>query len=289
MGLRLRFLWLFLTNCSFWGSAWAQEVFPPLPGNFLIPLSQPEEYLGCRLHLGLALANHLSYASGPWGELGFDLEEIRTELGIGLREGGWGLGLFFPFSLYYGGFMDYFLDPLHGTLGLPKNLVQGQVLLFARREDKERRWEGPVWGPRDPYLRLDLNWGQIKAIGALAFPLGSVERFMGSGGIRLLLGAGWEGKGVKVLSGVLWPLGPQPGLEPFMYGPALMGLLRWEAFGGGSLALEVHGFMGPFWEAGPFSHGLILKLSYGELSFAEDGSRGLPDVVFSWRTSASCP
>lgn len=282
-------LWFFLASSSFGGVGWAQEVFSPLPGNFLVPLSPPEEYLGCRLHLRLALANHLSYASGSWGELGFDLEEIRAELGIGLREEAWGLGLFFPLSLYYGGVMDYVLDPLHQVLGLPRNLVQGQVLLFARKGGEERRWEGSVWGPRDPYLRLDLNLGQTKAIGAVAFPLGSVERFLGSGGTRILLGGGWEEKTIRVWGGVLWPLGPQPGLEPFSYGPALMGALRWEILGVGPLALEVHGFVGPLREAGPFAQGLILKFSYGQLSFAEDGSRGLPDVVFSWRVSAPCP
>ncbi|MCS7217518.1 MAG: hypothetical protein NZ846_00820 [Thermus sp.] len=271
------------------GWAWAWEVWAPLPGAFLLPLGGVPAPQGCRLHLGLALANHLSYAAGPWGEMGFDLEEVRAELGVGYGEGSWRLQAFFPFSLFHGGVTDYLLDPLHALLGLPHNRIQGQVLLFARRGGAERRWEGPTLGPRDPYLRLGLDWEAGEVFGALALPLGPVERFLGAGGFRLLLGGGWRWPGGEALAGALWPLGPQPGLEPFPYGPALLALVRWEGLWGGPWALEVQGFLGPLRDAGPFAHGLALRLSYGVLAFGEDGTPGMPDVVLAWRGSLSLP
>ncbi|WP_279627891.1 hypothetical protein [Thermus tenuipuniceus] len=237
---------------------------------------------------GLALANHLTYASGPWGEVGFDLEELRAELGLSYRQGPLEASLGWPFSLYYGGFLDYLLDPLHAALGLPRNKVQGQVLLFARRGEEEHRWEGATWGPRDPYLRLDLYLGEGRLFGGLALPLGSPQRFLGSGGFRVQLGAGWRWEGGEVLGGVVWPLGDQPGLAPFPYGPAASALLRLEGVGVPGLGLEVQGFWGPLRDAGPFTQGFALRFRYGGWAFAEDLSQGLPDVVFSWGRVTSC-
>ncbi|WP_245606122.1 hypothetical protein [Thermus amyloliquefaciens] len=183
--------------------------------------------------------------------------------------------------------MDYFLDPLHTVLGLPKNEVQGQVLLFARRGEEERRWEGATWGFRDPYLRLDLYLQQGRLFGALALPVGASQRFLGSGGFRALLGAGWRWAGGDA-GGVVWPLGEQPGLAPFPYGPAASALLRLEEVWVPGLGLEVQGFWGPVREAGPFTQGFALRFRYGGWAFAEDLTRGLPDVVFSWGTVSPC-
>lgn len=285
----LGYPWRLFASLLLLGSALAQEVFAPLPGSFFLPLDHPPGPEGCVVRWGLALANHLTYASGPWGEVGFDLEELRLELGLGHRRGAWEATLGWPLSLYYGGFLDYLLDPLHTALGLPKNEVQGQVLLFARRGGEERRWEGATWGVRDPYLRLDLYLGEGRLFGGLALPLGSPQRFLGSGGFRVLLGAGWRWEGGEVLGGVFWPLGDQLGLAPFPYGPAASALLRLEGVGVPGLGLEVQGFWGPLREAGPFAQGFALRFRYGGLSFAEDLSRGLPDVVFAWRSVGSCP
>lgn len=282
------FLWRAFASALLLGSAWAQEVFAPLPGSFFLPLGHPPGPEGCGVRWSLALANHLTYASGPWGEMGFDLEELRAEVGLSYRQGPVEASLGWPFSLYYGGFLDYVLDPLHTALGLPKNEVQGQVLLLARRGDEVRRWEGATWGSRDPYLRLDLYLGEGRLFGGLALPLGSPERFLGSGGFRALLGGGWRWEGGEVLSGVVWPLGGQPGLAPFPYGPAVSALLRVEGLGVPGLGLEVQGFWGPLQDAGPFTQGLALRFRYGGLAFAEDLTRGLPDVVFSWRAVAPC-
>ncbi|WP_038040998.1 hypothetical protein [Thermus tengchongensis] len=203
----LGYPWRLFASLLLLGSALAQEVFAPLPGTFFLPLDHPPGPEGCVVRWGLALANHLTYASGPWGEVGFDLEELRLELGLGHRRGAWEVSLGWPLSLYYGGFLDYLLDPLHTALGLPKNEVQGQVLLFARRGGEERRWEGATWGVRDPYLRLDLYLGEGRLFGGLALPLGSPQRFLGSGGFRVLLGAGWRWEGGRCWEGCSGPWG----------------------------------------------------------------------------------
>lgn len=286
--MRLGFLWPVFVSLGL--GALAQEVAMPLPGNFLLPLQGPREFSpeGCRWHLGISLANHLSYAQGPWGEMGFDLEEIRLEPGVGYRVGPVEVSLYWPLSLYYGGFLDYVLDPLHQALGLPQNQVQGQVLLFARKGGIERRWEGPTLGLRDPYGRLDLYLGKGRLFLALGLPAGSVGRFMGAGGIRALVGAGWAWEEGEVRLGGIFPLGPQLGLEPFTYGPAVMAALRIQ-IPELPLALEAQGFWGPLRDAGEFSHGLTLRILYGPWGFSEDGSSGMPDVVFSWRESGLCP
>ncbi|WP_243028022.1 hypothetical protein [Thermus albus] len=285
-----RYLWAVFVSLLLGGMGVGQDVTSPIADTYLLPLGRPASpgLKGCAWHLGVSLANQLSYAHGPWGEMGFDLEEIRVTPGLSWNQGPWSLGFYWPFSLYYGGVLDYLLDPLHQALGLPKNEVQGQVLLFARRGDTERRWEGPVFGPRDAHIRMDLSLGGGGLYAALALPLGGVAQFMGSGGYRVLTGVAWGWSGGEARLGAVWPLGPQPGLEPFPYGPAWMGLVRlrpWE----GPLGLEVLGFLGPLRDAGPYSLGVALRVSYGNWAFAEDGTRGMPDVVLSWRHGGGCP
>lgn len=261
--------------------AWAQGLYSPYAGAYLLPLRTLPGAEGAWAAFRGYLANHLSYAQGDWGEMGFDLEEARLEVGLGLRRGSWQAGVYLPFSLYYGGFLDYLLDPFHKALALPYNREQGQVLLFARRGEEGRRWQGPVFGPRDPYLRLDGFLGPVRAFAALAFPLGDPGRFLGSGGWRVLLGGGWTWEEGEAWLGATLPLGRQAGLEPFGEGPSLSALLRWEG-PLKPLAVEAEGFWGPRWEAGPFAYGLALRLRYGAFSFAEDLWGKLPDVVLSW-------
>ncbi len=259
---------------------WAQELPSPYAGAYALPLRALAGAEGGWVALRGYLANHLSYAQGDWGEMGFDLEEVRLEAGFGLRRGPWQVGFYLPFSLYYGGLLDYLLDPFHGALGLPHNLERGQVLLFARRGNEERRWQGPTSGLRDAYLRLEGVWWPARAFFALALPLGDPGRFLGSGGWRVLLGGGWAWEDGEVLLGATLPLGRQVGLEPFGQGPLLSALFRWEGFK--PFWGEVVGFWGPRWEAGPFSYGLALRLGYRGLAFAEDLWGRLPDVVLSW-------
>jgi hypothetical protein len=276
----MRRVWLWLLGL---GVAHGMELFNPVLSAYWLPFRLEPQAPG--LGLSLYAASHLNYLEGSWGRMGFDLEEWGVVLGVRVGQEPWSLGVFLPLALYWGGVMDPTLDALHGLLGLPRNQTRAQTLLFLSPAQGEgRTWEGPTWGPKDLVVRLDYQEEGLLGFVALGLPTGSVERFLGSGGYRLLLGGGWALAEGEVRLGLLWPLGDAPlflGLGPR---PSLGLEARWRRALNTPLDLEVQLLTSPL-SVGPPVYG-ALRVYLGGVGFAEGlplfVPDGMPDVVFSW-------
>lgn len=260
----------------------ALELWNPALSAYWLPLE-----LG-RGGLTFYAANHLNYLEGAWGAMAFDLEEWGAVAGFTLEEGPWGIGVYLPVALYWGGVMDPFLDALHARLGLPYNRVQGETLLLLRTPQGERRWEGPTLGFKDPYLRVEYREGPLTAFAALGLPLAPVDRFLGSGGFRALVGGGWRWEGGGARVGLLLPLGQAELFQGLDLRPSLGGSARLKGVLGTPLDLEVQLITSPI-GAGPQIYG-ALRVYWGGWGFAEGipftVPDGMPDVVFSWAPPA---
>jgi hypothetical protein len=271
--------------------AQAQEGWNPLWGVYLPPLrvSAPA---GCTLELEGTISNHLSYSAGTWGEIETDVEEIRLVAGL-YRSSEWGqFGLHLPFRLYYGGFLDYLLNPYHAWLGLPTSPAGMPRSLIAVSDPSGgiRQVNRPQFGLGDPVLSWSLGVEGLWGSASLALPLGDPGRFMGAGGWRAAVVLGLQEPHWGTALQLVVPLGPQPifsglGARPTL-GAWLWSRLPWGLPG----RLELQGSTSPIVVGGRFAATLIiLRYTLGGFSIAEDLTPALPDVVLGYRGWWECP
>lgn len=274
------------------GSVRAQnEVWNPISGVYLPPAGH-SPISKCRILLETALANHLSYDSGAWGEIAVDLEEIRLTPQM-YTPTPWGeLSAQVPIRLYYGGFLDYLLNPIHEALRMPMSPLPPQTYLSMRRQGQPpHEITAPVFGVGDLVLGWAVtgpgkSWGRL----SLALPLGDSSRYLGSGGFRLAVVVGWDEETWGLLGQIALPFGPQPLFGDFGTRPSL-GLrgwtgLPWDLPG----RLELQATTSPLQIGGEFA-AVIVALRYvpGKFSFSEDVTPALPDVALTWQEEWGCP
>lgn len=275
------------------GWTWAQrEIWNPISTPYLPPLGgKPLEHT-CQVRLGVALANYLTYDSGDWGEIGADLEVLR--LTPALYAGTpWGeFGGQVPLVLYYGGFLDYLLNPLHAALGQPTSPMPPRTLLYARdMSGSQRGIEAPTAGLGDPVI----SWGAVASDGmwgrvSLALPLGDPGHFLGSGGFHFAMSMGWESDFWGLTGQLVIPFGQQPAFGSFGTRPSVGGRfwtgLPWGLPG----RLELQASTSPMVVGGHFaSTTLALRYVWDGFSFSEDLTAGLPDVVLAAEGHWPCP
>lgn len=269
----------------------AVEVWNPFAGLFLPPVGRPPLPEGCRVGVELALASHLSYSSGPWGELGVDAEEARVGLRLSQAGPAGEFSVYLPLRLFYSGVLDGPLNLYHGVVGEPKVNPPGtpRTLVFYRlNTGMKRRIDQPVFGVGDPVLGWGLvgpegSWGRV----SLALPVGDPAAFMGAGSARLALAAGvdryWGGLAVQAV----WPLAPPPALEGLEPRPTL-GARVWAQLPFGlDGRVEVQVQSSPLGVGDAFAGTTVaLKVVLYGFTFAEDATPALPDVVlgksFEW-------
>ena len=270
----------------------AQEAWNPLWGVYMPPLKGPAPP-GCSIELEGALINYLSYSAGSWGEIETDVEEIRLMAGL-YQSSEWGqFGLHLPFRLYYGGFLDYVLNPYHAWLGLPTSPPgpPRSVIVVRDASDRTRQTDRPQFGIGDPVLSWSLGgpggfWGSA----SLVFPLGDPARFMGSGGWRTALAVGFQDSSWGVALQSVIPLSYQPIFEGLGYRPTigawLWSHLPWELPG----RLELQASTSPIQLGGSFARTLVtLRYTVGGFSIAEDLTPALPDLVVGYGGRFGCP
>lgn len=291
----MRRLWLLSLGIALVlaGRAQAQsEVWNPITGVYVPPVGRLPVSQSCQIALETALANHLSYDSGPWGEIAVDLEELRLTPGI-YAPTAWGeLSFQLPVRLYYGGFLDYLLNPTHEALHLPVSPLPPQTYLSMRRQGQPaREITAPVLGLGDPVLGWgftgpEKSWGRV----LLALPLGDSSRYLGSGGFRAAVVVGWEEEAWGLSGQLAIPFGPQPVFGDFGTRPSL-GLrgwtrLPWELPG----RLELQATTSPLQVGGDFA-AVVVALRYvlDKFSFSEDGTPAVPDVALTWKEQWGCP
>jgi hypothetical protein len=140
--------------------------------------------------------------------LRFDLEYLRTL--VALKRGfgrGLELGFEVPFYVYYGGFLDPFVNSFHEAFGLP-NLLRGQTAngLVAY---EYRRGDQVVLGGTSSFgavgdvalsVKKTLGVGRPQALsvrGTLKLPTGEPSNLSGSGAADLGLGVAFDRIGPK--------------------------------------------------------------------------------------------
>ena len=140
--------------------------------------------------------------------LHFDLEYLRTL--ISLKRGfGHGLEMGFevPFYIYYGGFLDPFVNGLHQSLGLP-NALRGTTPFglvsyqFLHGEEPVFAGEGSLGSVGEPTLRVkkSLYEGELYSFavrGAFKLPTGAPQELSGSGASDFGLGVAFDRIGPK--------------------------------------------------------------------------------------------
>jgi hypothetical protein len=266
------------------------EVWNPISGVYLPPVGRPP-LSSCQIALETAIANHLSYDSGAWGEIAVDLEEIRLTPQI-YAPTPWGeLSVQVPLRLYYGGFLDYLLNPIHEMLRLPVSPLPPQTYLSMRRQGQPpREITAPVFGLGDLVLGWaftgpEKSWGRV----SLAIPLGDSSRYLGSGGFRAAVVVGWDEETWGLLGQLAIPFGPQPVFGDFGTRPSL-GLrgwtrLPWDLPG----RLELQATTSPLQVGGEFA-AVIVALRYvlDKFSFGEDVTPAVPDVALTWKKQWGC-
>jgi Protein of unknown function (DUF3187) len=140
--------------------------------------------------------------------LRFDLEYLRTLISMKRGFGhGIELGFEVPFYIYYGGFLDPFVDGLHEAFGLP-NELRGQTPFglvgyeFVRGEESIFSGRNTVGSVGEPTLRAKkvLFGGGLYSLsvrGALKFPTGNAQELSGSGATDFALGMAFDRIGPK--------------------------------------------------------------------------------------------
>jgi hypothetical protein len=132
-----------------------------------------------------------------------DLEYLRTLLslkrGFG---GGLDLGIEIPFYVYYGGFLDPFVDDFHETLGFP-NFLRGQTP-YGLVDYQYRRGDRVVFRGDSSFSAVgDVTFSGKKILvsqnryglalrGAVKLPTGSPENLSGSGSTDFGVGAAFD-------------------------------------------------------------------------------------------------
>jgi hypothetical protein len=276
---------------SLWSWALAQEGWNPLWGVYLLPIKVPAPR-GCTVELEGSILNYLSYAKGDWGEIENDAEELRISAGVyaSTEWGQFGIGV--PLRLYWGGFLDYALNPYHAWLGLPTSPAGPPRTIIAVTDaaDNSRRIISPQLGLGDPVLSWSLGgpegwWGRA----SLGVPLGDPGRFMGSGGWRGSLTVGLQQPDWGGALHTLVPFGSQAlfaglGQQPTL-GAWLWSRLPWELPG----RLELQASTSPVALGGSFARTLVaLRYVWGGFSLAEDITPALPDVVIGYAGWFGC-
>jgi hypothetical protein len=140
--------------------------------------------------------------------LRLDLEYLRTLISV-KRGFGHGLELGFevPFYIYYGGFLDPFVNGLHEAFGLP-NALRGTTPFghvsyqFLHGEETVFDGERSVGSVGEPTLRLkkSLFEGELYALsvrGAFKLPTGTPSELSGSGASDFGLGVAFDRIGPK--------------------------------------------------------------------------------------------
>jgi hypothetical protein len=140
--------------------------------------------------------------------LHFDLEYLRTL--ISLKRGfgrGLELGFELPFYIYYGGFLDPFVNGLHETFGLP-NELRGTTPFglshyeFLQGDEAVLRGTGSFGVVGEPTLRVkkSLYQGELHALsvrGAFKLPTGKPQTLSGSGASDVGVGVAFDRIGPK--------------------------------------------------------------------------------------------
>jgi hypothetical protein len=140
--------------------------------------------------------------------LHLDLEYLRTL--ISLKRGfghGLELGIEVPFYIYYGGFLDPFVNGFHKSLGLP-NELRGSTPFglasyeFLRGDEAVLAGTGPLGSVGEPTLRLKkiLHDGELHALsvrGAFKLPTGTPQTLSGSGASDVGIGVAFDRIGPK--------------------------------------------------------------------------------------------
>jgi hypothetical protein len=140
--------------------------------------------------------------------LRFDLEYLRTL--VALKRGfgrGLELGFEVPFYVYYGGFLDPFVDSFHQALGLP-NRLRGQTP-YGLVDFQYRRGDRVVFAGMSSFGAVgDVTLEAKKTLyarrarslavrGALKLPTGDPQNLSGSGATDLGLGVAFDRIGPK--------------------------------------------------------------------------------------------
>lgn len=269
-----------------------REIWNPISGSYLPPVGERPLGRSCQIRLGVAIANYLSLSAGDWGEIGIDLEELRLTPGFYQGTPGGEFGVQVPLRLYYGGLLDYILNPIHQALEQPYSPSPPRTLLYLRdAAGNQRGIDSPAAGVGDPVL----SWGSLASDGvwgrlSLALPLGDPNRFLGSGGFRFAMSMGWENDFWGLTGQLVVPLQPQPvfgdfGTRPSV-GARVWSRLPWELPG----RLELQLSTSPMAVGGKFASPTVaIRYIWDGFSFGEDLTPALPDVVFAAEPRWACP
>lgn len=278
------------------GLAWASppQVWTPLWGLYQLPSGQTPLTQGCQAQLALSQTNHLSYAGGSWGMVATDLEETRLEATFRQATPLGEFSVYLPFKVYWGGFLDPFLDGVHQVLGLPHNTETGATRLWYQPQGGE---QVGLWGYATGLGDAALTWGlplsqQVWLRAHLGVPLGTAASLTGGGGWRGGLELGgqqgdWSGSVMTLL-----PFGTSEAYNHLglTTQPNWLARLRWDrvdqflGIPGLLTSLQAELITSPLRMAGEYggwAGEIQLLFGGGWLVFREDLGPPSPDVVFA--------
>jgi hypothetical protein len=266
-----------------WGAIWDA---------YFLPLGTTPTN-SCAIDASFRIANYLSYNEGTWGRINTDLEVWTLRLGIAHTSpiGEWSASV--PFSLAWAGLLDPALNAFHRLLGVG---VSPEPPLSEIRYELSGGAARIVSGTRFGIGDLVLGWAyHLEPFWlrlSLGLPLGDSSRFFGAGGFRLQLSGGLEQDRYGALLALLVPLGGVALLEPFGARISLQARAWWQPFEL-PVRLELHLSTSPVQLGGQFADTMlalriIWQTGIGSLTFGEDITPTLPDLVLSWEQRFGC-
>jgi hypothetical protein len=288
------------------GVALAQDSNPVF-NNFVIPYGPTAPLArGCQIELDVSEANNLYADSGPWGKIIMNFEETRFEVSlrhaistplddvVKLEAGGT-----VPLHAIWGGFLDGFLDAYHTILGVNKNPVGQQFRVRLETQfggSAKKLLDHDVYGFGDPLLWLGASRDQLFGKLVVKLPLGNAQDFLGAGFVIVGGTVGWTERTWGVTGVFSVPLSDKSVLEGVTILPSA-GVVVWfkPDYDGvpdimRGLTSKVSATTSPLSTGGVFATiAVSLRFELGGFTFAEDLTRGLPDVVFGGHLELPCP
>lgn len=261
---------------------------------YFLPLGLPPAN-HCGIDASFRIANYLSFNKGAWGSINTDVEVWTVQLGVVVPSRVGEFSLSVPFSLVWGGILDVPLNAFHRFLGVPTSPEPPlSEIRYSPAMGEARVISGTRYGIGDARLAwaysLEPFWLRL----SLGVPLGDASQLLGAGGWRVLLSAGFEQPLYGVRIGMLVPLGRVAILEQFKPLVSLQVRLWWQLPLALPVLLELHLTTSPVQLGGQFAATqvalrFVWQTSAGSLTFAEDITPTLPDVVLAWEQRFSCP
>ena len=254
----------------------------------------PERMQGnnCLLGAGLSISNELSVSSGDWGTIVIDTEGTKISVLTQAKTDIGDFGVQVPFRVYYGGFLDTLLNPIHQVLNQPYSVVPNKNFIYLGRADFSIiSIDSSIFGLGDPTISWVVNGiGNFRLGTSLSLPVGKHEKLMGTGGLRLAIFFEYaESDMLDITSQIVIPLEKQKAYENLEQKAWGLMIKLWLGLPDRSGGIAINLATSPIGLGGSFSEtSIALSYELNNFTFSEDLSANHPDVSFTWENTWPC-